>query len=52
VQWVILGDVALDRREALRFRHTHSFVWLFLMQNFVPVETKGLPPEYQLLRKK
>jgi len=52
VQWVILGDVALDRREALRFRHTHSFVWLFLMQNFVPVEIKGLPPGYQLLHKK
>jgi hypothetical protein len=52
VQWVILGDVALDRREVLRFRHTHSFVWLFLMQHFAPVEAKGLPPGYQLLHKK
>lgn len=52
VQLVILGDVALDRREALRFRHTHSFVWLFLMQNFAPIEIKGLPPGYQLLHKK
>lgn len=52
VQWVVLGDVALDRREALRFRHTHAFVWLFLMQNFAPVEVNGLPSGYQLLRKK
>ena len=52
VQWVILGDAALDRREALRFRHTHSFVWLFLMQNFAPVEIKGLPSGYQLLHLK
>jgi hypothetical protein len=52
VQWAILGDVALDRREALRFRHTHSFVWLFLMREFEPVVVKGLPAGYQLLRKR
>ncbi len=52
VQWAILGDVALDRREELRFRHTHSFVWLFLMREFAPVAVKGLPPGYQLLHKK
>ncbi|NOT53460.1 MAG: hypothetical protein HOP18_02535 [Deltaproteobacteria bacterium] len=52
VRWVILGDVTLDRREDLRFRHTHSFVWLFLMRNFTPVEITGLPSGYQLLRKK
>lgn len=52
VQWVILGDTALDRREALRFRHTHSFVWLFLMQEFEPVAVEGLPAGYQLLRSK
>jgi hypothetical protein len=51
VRWAILGDVALDGREALRFRHTHSFVWLFLMREFEPVAIKGLPPGYQLLHK-
>lgn len=52
VRWVILGDVALDRRESLRFRHTHSFVWLFLMREFEPVTVEGLPAGYQLLRSK
>lgn len=52
VQWVILGDVLLDGRDELRFRHTHALMWHYFVQNFDPVETDGLPSGYQLLRKK
>jgi hypothetical protein len=52
VRWVILGDVALDGHEALRFRHTHSLLWQFFMREFEPVAIEGLPTNYQLLRKK
>ncbi len=52
VDWVILGDVALDGREELRFRNTHHLVWLHLMGEFEPVKAKGLPRNYQLLKRK
>lgn len=52
VRWALLGDVALDKREELRFRHTHRRLWRYLITNFEPVKVKGLPRNYQFLRKK
>ena len=52
VRWVILGDVALDGQDTLRFRHTHSLLWQFLMREFEPVAVEGFPADYQLLRKR
>ena len=37
VQWVILGDIALDGRDDLRFRNTHNLLWQYLMESFKPV---------------
>lgn len=48
VRWVILGDVALDGRDDLRFRFTHDLLWNYIMEHFEPVETEGLPGNYQL----
>jgi hypothetical protein len=52
VNWVILGDVALDGREDLRFRNTHHLLWKHIMDHFEPVEAKGFPGNYQLLKRK
>ncbi len=51
VKWVILGDIALDGRDDLRFRNTHNLVWKHLMSEFEPVSVVGLPNNYQLLHK-
>ncbi len=52
VNWAILTDIALDGRDELRFRHTHSLVWEYLMINFEPMETPNLPSNEQFLRRK
>ena len=52
VNWVILGDVPLDGRDDLRFRHTHGLLWRHIMENFEPVPAEGLPWNYQLLKRK
>lgn len=51
VNWVILGDVALDGREELRFRNLYEFVWQHFKNHFEPVATR-LPRNYKLLRRK
>ncbi len=51
VNWVLLRDVALDGRDDLRFRNTHSLVWRYIMTNFEPVETPQLPSNEQFLRR-
>jgi hypothetical protein len=52
VDWVILGDVALDGREDLRFRNTHHLLWKHIVDAFEPVQVEGLPGNYQLLKRK
>lgn len=52
VNWVFLGNFALDNREELRFRNTHSLVWQHFEQAFQVIENKNLPPEYQLMHRK
>jgi len=52
IRWALVGDVALDGREELRFRHTHTLVWQYVRQEFEPVEVEGLPLHYQLFRRK
>lgn len=51
VNWVVLGDIALDQREDLRFRNTHPILWQDFMENFTVIENNNLPPNYQLLRR-
>lgn len=52
VNWVILSDIALDGRDELRFRHTHTLVWQHIMKNFEQIETPDLPSNQQFLRRK
>ncbi|MBW4520948.1 MAG: hypothetical protein KME16_14750 [Scytolyngbya sp. HA4215-MV1] len=52
VNWVLLGDVALDNRENLRFKNTHPLVWQHFKQAFQIIENKNLPSEYQLMHRK
>ena len=52
VHWVILGDVAFDGRQDLRFRNTHHLLWKHIIDHFEPVEAEGLPGNYQLLKRK
>ena len=51
VNWVILGDIALDGRDDLRFKNTHHLLWQHFMNNFKPVHVDGLPDTHQLLRR-
>ena len=52
VNWVILGDVAFDGREELRFRNMYTLLWRYFMDVFEPVQVEGLPGNYQLLKRK
>jgi len=52
VNWVILGDVALDGRGELRFRNTHRLVWQHFVDEFEVVNFQGLPENCQLLHRK
>ncbi len=52
VNWILLGDVALDGRDDLRFRNTHRLVWEYIIENFQLVPISGLPGNFQLLRRR
>lgn len=52
VNWILLGDVALDGRNELRFRNTHNLIWDHFNSDFEQVASKGLPDNYQLLHRK
>jgi len=49
VNWVLIGDIALDGRDDLRFRHTHPLLWKYIMTNFESTETAKLPDNQQFL---
>jgi len=51
VRWTILGDIALDGREELRFKNTHKLVWEYIMSNYKPISTEGLPQNYQIFHR-
>jgi hypothetical protein len=51
VEWAIVGDVAIDGREELRFSNAYRLVWNYLAAHFEIMEVPGLPPEHYLLRR-
>jgi hypothetical protein len=51
VSWIILGDVPLDGRDELRFRHTHPLLWQYFQAHYLPVQAEGLPENYHVLRR-
>jgi hypothetical protein len=52
VNWAIISDTLLDKREDLRFSATHELVWQYLMENFEPIECVCLPKEMKILHRK
>ena len=52
VTWIILGDVPLDGRDELRFRHTHPLLWQYFLAHYQPVQAEGLPGHYQVLNRR
>ena len=52
VNWAIISDTPLDKREDLRFSATHKLVWQYLMENFEPIESVCLPKEMKILHRK
>jgi hypothetical protein len=51
VNWVILGNFALDGQEKLRFMNTHQLIYQYFMNNYEEVILSGLPNDYHLLFK-
>jgi uncharacterized membrane protein YobD (UPF0266 family) len=49
VSLVIVGDIATDGREALRFCNTHGILWRHLRATFRPKKVPCLPPNYVAL---
>lgn len=52
VNWAIISDVPLDKREDRRFSATHRILWQYLIENFEPVETDWLPKMMKILHRK
>jgi hypothetical protein len=52
VNWAIISDTLLDKREDLRFSATHELVWQYLMENFEPIESACLPKSMKILHRK
>jgi hypothetical protein len=52
VNWAIISDTPLDKREDLRFSATHALVWQYLMENFEPMESACLPRSMKILHRK
>jgi hypothetical protein len=52
VNWAIISDKPLDKREDLRFSATHELVWQYLMENFEPVKSACLAKSMKILHRK
>ncbi|WP_256759557.1 hypothetical protein [Cohnella sp. WQ 127256] len=50
VSLVILGDIALDGRDDLRFRNTHPILWEYLNINYEAITVEAMPTNYTVLR--
>ncbi|MBI3608481.1 MAG: hypothetical protein HY207_10990 [Nitrospirae bacterium] len=49
--WVVLGDIAVDNREDLRFMNTHPYLLEYINKHFLQIEFDGLPENYSLYRR-
>jgi hypothetical protein len=52
VNWAIISDAPLGRREDRRFSATHELVWQYLMENFEPVESACLAEPMKIFHRK
>lgn len=51
VQWVVLGDIALDGRDELRLKNTHPLMWKYFKEEFMALPGPGLPEGYVLFKR-
>ena len=51
VNWALVGDIALDAREELRFSHSQRSVALYLRSHFEQIPVPGLPGDYYFMRR-
>jgi len=47
---LIVGDIALDGRDELRFRNTHALVWKYIVENFRAFHSDKLPQNFSLFK--
>ena len=47
---LIVGDIALDGRDELRFRNTHALVWKYIVENFREFHSDKLPENLSLFK--
>jgi hypothetical protein len=52
VNWVILDNFALDRREELRFSNTYKLLWRYFRENYDFIEVQGFHIDERLLHRK
>jgi len=52
VNWAIISDTPLDKREDLRFSATHEVIWQYLMENFELVESACVPRSMKIFHRK
>ncbi len=52
VNWMILDNFALDRRDELRFSNTHKLLWEYFREHYDLIKVRGLHAEEILLHRK
>jgi hypothetical protein len=52
VNWIILDNVALDRRDELRFSNTHKLLWKYFQEHYDLIGVPGLHAEERLLHRR
>lgn len=52
VNWALIADTTLDRRNDLRFSSTHRILWQYLIEHFEPVKISCLPKGMTMLHRK
>ncbi len=51
MDWILLADVSVDSRRALKLRHTHPEFWRYFTAHFEPLLESGVDPPYRLYRR-
>ncbi len=51
VRLALLGDVALDGRDELRFQNTHRLIYKHLTEEFEEIDVPGLPENFRMLHR-
>jgi hypothetical protein len=52
VNWALIQDHALDRRDDLRFHKTHEYIWQYLQEQFEQVPMQGISSYWTLWKRR